>query len=147
MPGVGSARVHAGFLISYNSVASHVISKVRSQLTAHPDYSVIVTGWLHVPRVDPKVILHLIGHSLGGALASIAGLSLKVNYPEIMLKLYTFGMFHLFFFFLRGSWSKLNRYSAGQPRTGNSAYAELVERTLGISNIFRGMCSFRFVFG
>jgi len=103
MSGVGHARVHVGFLTAYNSVASHVISAMRSQLAAHPDYSVVVTG-----------------HSLGGALASIAGLSLKVNFPEAMVKLYTFG----------------------QPRTGDSVYAELVESSLGVSNIFRGVHTF-----
>lgn len=42
---------------------------------------------------------------------------MKANFPEEDVKIYTFG----------------------QPRTGNAPYAELVEETVGLSNIFRGM--------
>jgi len=100
---VEGAYVHIGFLTAYNFVASHVISVVKSQLAAYPDYTIVSTG-----------------HSLGGALASIAGLSLKSNLPGAFIKLYTFG----------------------QPRTGNGAYADLVEKVLGYSNIFRAVHTF-----
>jgi hypothetical protein len=101
---VEGAYAHAGFLTAYNSVAPHVISVVKSQLAAHPDYTIVSTG-----------------HSLGGSLASIASLSLKANLPaNATVKLYTFG----------------------QPRTGNSVYASLVETALGDSNIFRAVHTF-----
>lgn len=47
-PGVSgvpnATAVHLGFLNSYNSVASLVISIVRTQLELHPDYNVVCTG-------------------------------------------------------------------------------------------------------
>jgi hypothetical protein len=36
--------VHAGFLISYNSVRAVVVRVVRDQLLAFPDYAVVITG-------------------------------------------------------------------------------------------------------
>ncbi|KAJ3500410.1 hypothetical protein NMY22_g19269 [Coprinellus aureogranulatus] len=97
---VGSAQVHTGFLEAYNYVASEVLSVVKSQLSSNPSYSVIVTG-----------------HSLGGALASLAALSIKSSVPSAKLRLYTYG----------------------QPRVGNAAFASLTESRLGIANIFRAV--------
>lgn len=94
------ARAHQGFLSAYNSVASDVIATVSSELDANPDYSLITTG-----------------HSLGGAIASIAGVSLASNIPNTPLQIFTFG----------------------QPRTGNAAYAQLAESLVGADNIFRGV--------
>lgn len=76
-----------------------MLGAVRTQLAEHPSYSLVVTG-----------------HSLGGALASIASVSLKANFPFTPLKLFTFG----------------------QPRTGSPEYAALVEKLVGADNIFRG---------
>ena len=39
-----SALVHAGFLISYNSVRVVVVHVVREQLLAFPNYTVVITG-------------------------------------------------------------------------------------------------------
>ncbi|KAF9457133.1 alpha/beta-hydrolase, partial [Collybia nuda] len=70
--------VHSGFLGGWNSVASSVISTVRSQLAANPTYTIITSG-----------------HSLGGkytlTLSSIAGVALKQNFPNSNLRLYTYG--------------------------------------------------------
>ncbi|TDL19369.1 alpha/beta-hydrolase [Rickenella mellea] len=101
-PGVSASKsvlAHTGFLTAYNSVASNIISTVKAQLAAHPGYTLVSTG-----------------HSLGGALASLGGLSLKSNFPGSSVRMFTFG----------------------QPRTGNAAYASLVESIVGTSNIFRG---------
>jgi hypothetical protein len=35
---------HSGFLDSYNAVAPGIISTVKAQLTAHPDYALVSTG-------------------------------------------------------------------------------------------------------
>lgn len=91
--------VEQGDLIAYNSVASGVLSTIASQLAKYPSYSLVS-----------------IGHSLGGALASIAGVSLKANFPDVPLRMFTFG----------------------QPRTGNSVYATLVEKLIGKDNLYRG---------
>jgi hypothetical protein len=100
---VGSATAHSGFMDAYNSVADNVFRIVGAQAQAHPDYSIVVTG-----------------HSLGGALASIASLGLKGKFPSKSLSLYTFG----------------------QPRTGNGDYANLVETRVGLNNIFRSVHTF-----
>ncbi|KAF8079220.1 alpha/beta-hydrolase [Lyophyllum atratum] len=57
--------VHSGFLIAWNSVALQVIDTVRAQLATYPDYTIVTTGT-----------------SLGGALSSLAGISLKQNFPN-----------------------------------------------------------------
>lgn len=77
-----------------------VVNTVSAQLAAHPSYNVVVTG-----------------HSLGAALASIAGVTLKANFPSTTLKVYTFG----------------------QPRTGNKVYADLVDGLVGIDSLFRAV--------
>ena len=94
------ARAHKGFLNAYNSVAPHVLSTISDQIAKYPDYSLISTG-----------------HSLGGALASIAGVSLASNFPDTSLRLFTYG----------------------QPRTGNVEYAQMTERLIGASNILRAV--------
>ncbi|EIW83509.1 alpha beta-hydrolase [Coniophora puteana RWD-64-598 SS2] len=55
------------------------------------------------------------GHSLGAAIASIAAVSLKSSFPRTNVRLFTFG----------------------QPRTGNAAYADIVEVLLAESSIYR----------
>jgi hypothetical protein len=39
-----TALVHAGFLISYNSVRAVVVHVVRDQLLAYPNYTVVISG-------------------------------------------------------------------------------------------------------
>ncbi|GJJ14211.1 hypothetical protein Clacol_008473 [Clathrus columnatus] len=94
------ASAHAGFLTAYNSIASQVITSVQEQLSgAAAGYSLVTTG-----------------HSLGGALSSIAAVSLKFNFPDVPIQMYTYG----------------------QPRTGNPAYATLVNDMFG-TNAFRSV--------
>ncbi|KAG5653046.1 hypothetical protein H0H81_002563 [Sphagnurus paluster] len=71
---VGDAHVHSGFLFAYNIVANDVLSIVKGQVAAYPNYSLVVTG-----------------HSLGGATASIAALSIRAAHPSLPIKLYTYG--------------------------------------------------------
>ncbi|KAF7350096.1 putative feruloyl esterase A [Mycena venus] len=98
-PGIPeSVRVHRGFLSAYQAVAEDVLAEVKQQLNSFPTYRIVVTG-----------------HSLGGAIASLAALSLKIALPDVPLQLYTFG----------------------QPRVGNKIFAKHVERTIGVDSIFR----------
>jgi hypothetical protein len=86
-----TASVHAGFLVSYNSVRGAVLRVVRRQLDAFPGYAVVTTGMYGFP---PNLCIWLknhVGHSLGGALASIAALSVKSNFPSVAIRLFTFG--------------------------------------------------------
>lgn len=58
-PPVKGAKVHTGFLASYNEVVKSFFPIVQAQLTAYPDYKVAVSG-----------------HSFGAAQALLAGLDL-----------------------------------------------------------------------
>ncbi|KAF8142928.1 Alpha/Beta hydrolase protein [Mycena galopus ATCC 62051] len=95
-------HVHRGFLDGYKNVGDDVVSIVKQQLEQYPNFKVVVTG-----------------HSLGGAIASLAAPSLKAPLPDADLKLYTFG----------------------QPR-GNAKYARYVKRMIGVDNIFRAVHTF-----
>ena len=92
-------EVHQGFINAYNSIARDVLDTVQSELVQFDSYSLVA-----------------VGDSLGGSLASIAGISLKANFASTPLRMFTFG----------------------QARTGNSGYAALAENLVGVENIFRG---------
>ncbi|KAF7314626.1 Lipase-3 domain-containing protein [Mycena kentingensis (nom. inval.)] len=90
--------VHRGFLNAYNDVAEDILAAAVGEHHRYPHYRIVVTG-----------------HSLGGAIASLAAPSLKTALPHAHLKLFTFG----------------------QPRVGNAHYARYVEELIGAENIFR----------
>ncbi|KAI9029625.1 Alpha/Beta hydrolase protein [Phycomyces nitens] len=95
-PPVEGAEVHHGFYKAYMEVQDEVLTGMTHQISAYPNYRVVVTG-----------------HSLGGALATLAGLDL----------------------YQRDSRFNPNRLSIityGGPRVGNSAFAYYVTDT-GIS--------------
>ncbi|OAD06561.1 hypothetical protein MUCCIDRAFT_170034 [Mucor lusitanicus CBS 277.49] len=77
-PNVKGARVHKGFLASYNEIISSYFPAMQEQLTAFPSYNIIITG-----------------HSLGGAQAVLAGIDLYARDKRITeknLKIFTNGM-------------------------------------------------------
>jgi len=115
---VGDAYVHKGFLYGYNVVGKTVIDAVKAQVAAYPSYNLVVTG-----------------HSLGGAVASLAALALKETFPNKPLKLFTFGEL----ISLMPKFPEAHIFSEGQPRTGNAAFASLVENRIGVANIFRAV--------
>ncbi|KAF7344007.1 Alpha/beta-hydrolase [Mycena venus] len=101
-PGVSpptGSLAHTGFLTAWNSVASSVISTVRAQVAANPGYQLVSTG-----------------HSLGGALSSLAGISLQQNFPGNTVRMYTYG----------------------QPRTYNPTGANFINTQFG-SRAFRAV--------
>ncbi|KAJ7879387.1 Alpha/Beta hydrolase protein, partial [Mycena leptocephala] len=103
LPGIAKdpkIRVHKGFLLPYKDVSDDVRTIVKNELKSFPTYRIVVTG-----------------HSLGGAIASIAALSLKTEFPHTTLQLDTFG----------------------QPRVGTKNFARHVENTIGVENIFRAV--------
>ncbi|KAJ6571310.1 Alpha/Beta hydrolase protein [Mycena capillaripes] len=91
-------HVHGGFLAAYTNVAEDVVSIVEAKLKQYPTFRIVVTG-----------------HSLGGAIASLAAPSIKAALPDATLVLYTFG----------------------QPRVGNAKFARYVERVISQDNNFR----------
>ncbi|KAG2127523.1 Alpha/Beta hydrolase protein [Suillus clintonianus] len=103
LPKNTDAHVHTGFLYAFRSVGERVLNVLREQFEKYPEYEVAVSG-----------------HSLGGAIACIAALSIRNSFPDAALRLFTFG----------------------QPRTGDHSFAELVESVIGMDNIFRAVHSF-----
>ncbi|KAJ6488982.1 alpha/beta-hydrolase [Mycena sanguinolenta] len=71
------------------------------------------------PGLNQSFTVHE-GHSLGGALAALGGVSIKTALPKAVVKVYTFG----------------------QPRTGDAKWAAFAESTIGSSNIFRAVHTF-----
>lgn len=66
-------QVHQGFQTAYASISSAVMSSITSQLSAHPDYTITVTG-----------------HSLGAGIAAIATAAF-VGQALPVRNTYTFG--------------------------------------------------------
>jgi hypothetical protein len=65
-------RTHSGFLEAWNEVQEGVINAVKDAQTQSPDYKVVATG-----------------HSLGGAMATVAAAALRSI--DISVDLYTYG--------------------------------------------------------
>lgn len=102
-PGVKApidAFVHLGFLTSWNAIAGGAIATFKNELIAHPGYNIVS-----------------IGHSLGGALASVAGIALQQNFPDSHVRLFTYG----------------------QPRVGNKQFANFVNDNVGTGNLYRSV--------
>jgi predicted lipase len=85
---VPGAQVHEGFYTAYTAVSSQVINAVKALKTAHPTATYLITG-----------------HSLGGALATFAGVDIKTTL---------------------GVTTTMSMYTFGSPRTGNQAFSDFV---------------------
>ncbi|GAB1518439.1 hypothetical protein RhiTH_001498 [Rhizoctonia solani] len=89
-PGVSSSvKVHDGFMKAQATTATTILAGVKSLLSAHSATKVLA-----------------IGHSLGGAIATLDALYFKINLPPtVSIKAVTFGL----------------------PRVGNQAFADLID--------------------
>ena len=85
---IAGVEVHEGFYAAYKSVSSQVISAVKALKTAHPKATYLITGY-----------------SLGGAIATFAGVDIKTTL---------------------GVTTKMSMYTFGSPRTGNQAFSNFV---------------------
>lgn len=86
--------MHAGFGVAFSSVSDLVLDTVVEQLRQYPPYSVVFTGTSAVLSVDERLVLIELcssGHSIGGALAAIAGIMLKANATGAAVRVFTFG--------------------------------------------------------
>lgn len=86
-------KVHAGFLRQYRTLDQQIISTLR--------------------EMSPQTIF-IAGHSLGGALATIASVALKAEFPKSQICCYTFG----------------------SPRVGNAKFATMFEQSVHVSERF-----------
>ncbi|KAF7311869.1 Lipase-3 domain-containing protein [Mycena indigotica] len=103
-PGVklpAGARVHAGFLTAWDTVAPQITAALAVQRQLHPGHRLVT-----------------VGHSLGGALATLAAVSL--------LQLFTASPIL----------DQTRTYSYGAPRAGNTVFADWVNEEMG-SRAFR----------
>lgn len=91
-------KVHHGFSRAYNSIKTQVRSSVKFLLETFPEAHILVTG-----------------HSLGGALATLAAIDLKRLHLSTHIQLYTFG----------------------SPRVGNRAFAKYVYTLFPLGTIYR----------
>ncbi|KAF8757630.1 Alpha beta-hydrolase [Rhizoctonia solani] len=89
-PGVSSSvKVHDGFMKAQAATATTILAGVKSLLSAHSATKVLA-----------------IGHSLGGAIATLDALYFRINLPPtVSIKAVTFGL----------------------PRVGNQAFADLID--------------------
>jgi len=90
---VAGAQVHEGFYAAYAAVSGQVLSAVKALHVAHPTASFLFTG-----------------HSLGGALATFAGVDVKESISTS---------------------NAMSMYTFGSPRTGNQAFSDHVFALFG----------------
>ncbi|KAJ7491699.1 hypothetical protein B0H11DRAFT_2397669 [Mycena galericulata] len=93
----------------------HHLSIVKAERINYPTYRIVITG-IHPPPLlsrapDPNSVHALTGHSLGGAIASLAAPSLKIALPETT------------------------------HHVGDAKFARFAEDTIGGENIFRNASS------
>lgn len=91
-----AVRFHRGFMEAYFAVRDRLLEVVRN----YPDYAITATG-----------------HSLGGALATIAALDLQYNITQ-------------------QTGQSINVYTYGSPRVGNEALVESFQRRVPDSHRF-----------
>ncbi|RMY76581.1 hypothetical protein D0862_13722 [Hortaea werneckii] len=86
-----NCTVHMGFQRSWSNTRATILPDLQRQLSLHPDFE-----------------LHLVGHSLGGAVAALAGLEMLA----------------------RGAHPTITTY--GEPRVGNRNLARFIDRRFGL---------------
>jgi len=97
IPGCGDCWIHSGFATGWSERRTVVLDAVTSALASHGDYKLILTG-----------------HSIGGAVATLAAVELR-------------GMGH-----------EADMYTYGTPRIGNGAFATFVtEQAPALGGNFR----------
>lgn len=98
-------------------MVDRALSVLRSQLATYPGYSIVTTGG-----------------SIGGGLASLAGITLQQNFPSTYENSKSISPDE---YIDSGFFRTVRVYTYGQPRTGNDAYALWVNKQLG-RNVHRG---------
>ncbi|KAF7311873.1 Alpha/beta-hydrolase [Mycena indigotica] len=91
-------KIHWGFQKAWATLAAKTLALVTAELAAHPTYTLVTAG-----------------HSLGGALAALAAVTLQKTFQNVPLRCYTYG----------------------QPRTGNAVWAAWVDEVVTPDRLFR----------
>ncbi|KAJ2590113.1 hypothetical protein H4R99_007212 [Coemansia sp. RSA 1722] len=86
---IPGSRVHRGFLRGYLDARDQVMDNLKNLASKYPDYNIA-----------------LVGHSLGGARATLALLDISIEMPDLL--------------------PRLGLYTQGQPRVGNKDFADAV---------------------
>ena len=98
-------KVHSGFAIEHRKTAPQILREVKRLMAEDSSTHVILVG-LHlnsrIPNRTECVITYQIGHSLGGALAELDTLFMKLNLP---------------------AGTTVHGVTFGTPRVGNAAWA------------------------
>lgn len=97
VPAVKEPKVHYGFIRQYRTIDKDINGLVRK-----------------MTMEDNLETLHVTGHSLGGALASIACVALKKEFPNLKIHCYTFG----------------------SPRPGDASFSKCFEESVESSHRF-----------
>ncbi|KAK2060539.1 lipase [Colletotrichum caudatum] len=87
--------VHMGFLTSWRLARNLVVPEVKKLREQYPDYPI-----------------HLVGHSLGGAVAMLASLEFKVSF----------------------GWDNIIVTTFGEPKVGNQGLCDYVDEVFGLNN-------------
>ncbi|EFQ29359.1 lipase [Colletotrichum graminicola] len=87
--------VHMGFLASWRQARNLVVPEVKKLRDQYPDYPI-----------------HMVGHSLGGAVAMLASLEFKVSF----------------------GWDNIVVTTFGEPKVGNQGLCNYVDEVFGLDN-------------
>lgn len=90
-----NCTVHMGFMESWKQARKLVLPVLKNVRSRHPNYPI-----------------HLVGHSLGGAVACLAALELKIAM----------------------GWDDLVITTFGEPQTGNAGFVDFVDRVFELSD-------------
>jgi predicted lipase len=124
---VKGCEVHAGFCRSYLSVVDFIVLSLISIYAKYSSYE-----------------LHITGHSLGGALATLAAVDLHIKVlfyflsPSFSLRLFLFPLVFLTSLLETLSFSKvcppsISVFTVGQPRVGNRTFVQLYSEIVASS--------------
>jgi hypothetical protein len=91
-----NCTVHMGFMSSWRSAREVVLPALKAARERYPGYPI-----------------HLVGHSLGGAVAALAALELRLSM----------------------GWTDLTVTTFGEPRVGNKGLAHYLDAAFGLKNV------------
>lgn len=114
-----------------------MLRTVRAQLEAFPGYVVVLAGMFAEMSNRTGLDIYYFRSFNGRCSGVTCGYLCQVEYPMGGRPIVYFWCV-CFFLFARGEGFTVLEKRAGQPRTGDAAFADLLESMIGRDNIFRG---------